>query len=105
MEFTKDQWYKHPDFRRELEDLFRTNRTLQIALAIVKQAGLKPTPTLSGIDLMHFFALQGSKRDGYFEAIRNLEDLSQPLKAPQKPDPKPWKTQPAGPDADITSAP
>lgn len=105
MEITKDQWYTHPEFRAELEVLFRTNPTLKIALAIVKKAGLKPTPLISGIDLMHYYALMGSKRDGYFEALTNLEDLSKQPQAAKPPDPPPWKTKPPGPDADTTSAP
>lgn len=105
MNITKDQWYAHPDFRKELEHLFKTNYTLQVALAIVKQGGLKPIPLVSGIDLMHFYALQGSKRDGYFEALTNLEDLSQQPKAAKPPDPPPWNSKPPGADADTTSAP
>ena len=105
MEITKDQWYQHPDFRKELEDLFKTNRTLQIAFAIVKEGGLKPIPTPSGIDLIQFFGLMGAKRDGYFEALKNLKDLSKP-QAAKMPEPLPWTTpQRSGPDADKTSAP
>lgn len=104
MTLTKDQWYAHPDFRRELEELL-ANRTMQIALAIVKQGGLKPTPIVSGIDLMHYFALMGSKRDGYFEGLTNLEDLSKQPQAAKLPDPRPWQTKPPGPDGDRSSAP
>lgn len=100
---TKDQWYAHPDFRKELTELLN-HPTFRVALALVNRAGLKPTPVVPNIDLMHFFALMGAKRDGYFEGLQNLLDLTQP-QATRPPEQPPWTTKRPGPDADHTSAP
>lgn len=106
MALTKDQWYKHPQFRSELAELLQ-NKTLQIALDMTRVAGLKPTPFPPGLDLMQFFALMGAKRDGYFEGLTNLEDLAKSPPPPKPPERKPFETprdtQPA--DNDRTSAP
>lgn len=105
MNITKDQWDSHPSFRKELAELLK-EQSLDVALSIVRDAGLQPTPILQGVDLIQYFAINGAKRDGYFEAITNLISLSKtkPTKTPAqaawtKPKPK------SAVDDDRTSAP
>lgn len=104
MALTQDQWYQHPSFRAELVDLLK-NPTLRIALEIVKERGLvstlQPGP---GVDMIDFFAIMGSRKDGYLEALINLEQLSKP-KPTTPPEQKPWKTPPKPADSDSSSAP
>lgn len=90
---TKEQWYKHPTLRGDLETLL-SNPVMVNALDIVFQHGVTSTPfPVNPVDLVHFFALMGAKRDGYIEALKNLRELTkaEPLK---QPDRKPWVSQP-----------
>lgn len=92
---TKTQWYRHPTLRSELEELLK-NPVLIAALEVVFQLGVKSTAfPVNPVDLVQFFALMGAKRDGYIEALANLQMLAKP-EPEEKPTPKPWDTpQPA----------
>lgn len=104
MALTKEQWYAHPEFHQELRAILQ-NKTLLAALDMVRDSGMKPTSITPGnVDLIQFFALMGAKRDGYFEALTNLVDLSktQPVRVPEQ---KPFETPRPTADNDRTSAP
>jgi hypothetical protein len=104
MKYTEAQWYQHPSFRADLAKLL-SDPVMVIALEIVKDAGAQSTNfATTATSLMEFFALSGAKKDGYREAIINLEGLSKPK--PAKPeDRKAWDTPPKPPDSDRASAP
>lgn len=107
MALTIEQWYAHPSFRQELVELLR-NPTLRVALEMVREKGLNSTLTPTGnTSMVEFFAIMGARKDGYHEALVNLEALSQ-AKSTAPPERKPWHTptppKPA-PDGDQTSAP
>lgn len=59
------------------------------ALQVVYELGLKPIPVPEGVNLIHFAALMGSKKEGYMSALTNLRALAKvtPVKAPE---PSPW---------------
>lgn len=99
---TKEQWYKHPTLAAELAEVL-SNPVLRVALDLVKDIGLRSTEFGSAHSLMEFFALKGAKKDGYLEALFNLETLSKPEPA-AAPALTPWVT-PIGADSDKTSAP
>lgn len=101
MTITKEQWYQHPEFRQELEEILK-NPTLRAALDLIRAQGLRSTLEVPGVNLIHYFALQGARKDGYMEALTNLEILSMPQPA-KGPDRKPW-TNPTPPAEDKTPA-
>lgn len=103
MTLTKDQWYDHPEFRQELEELLR-HPAMRAALDMCKEQGLRSTLAVSGLNLIHYFALQGARKDGYLECLTNLEGLAkpQPTKQPAR---EPWTADKPAADADKTSAP
>lgn len=89
-EITKEQWYSHPSFRQDLEKLL-DDPVFEIALSIVSRKGADSTSFIAGQNLIHFFALMGAKKDGYYEALKNLKQLAKP--EPNKtPTPKAWET-------------
>lgn len=101
---TAEQWYSHPTFRQDLEVLL-SNPVFLTALGIVQARGLKSSVFGPGIDLRDYFALNGAKKDGYFEALTNLVDLSNQPKAARPPDRPPWSTPRPGADGAEGSAP
>ena len=101
---TEEQWYAHPTFRQDLEVLL-SNPVFLHALGIVQARGLKSSVFAPGIDLRDYFALNGAKKDGYFEALTNLVGLSNQPKAARPPDRKPWSNSQSGPDGATGSAP
>lgn len=88
MSITKEQWFQQPGLQQELRELLK-NPTLQAALAIVKDQIFRPMQIPNEVDLMQYYAIMGARKDGYQEAIINLETLS---KSPPPPPPKtdPW---------------
>ncbi len=99
---SEKQWYEHPDFRRELEDLLN-HPTMQIALGIVTRKGSASTLPVSE-QIMEWFALMGAKKDGYAEGIANLIALSK-HSTPSPPARKAWDSPHKMPDNDASSAP
>jgi hypothetical protein len=87
-----EQWQQHPSFRKELEEIFN-HPTFKIALEIVKEAGNRPILPQAmppGVTLTEWGSMIGFKRDGYFEALTNLRQLSQTTAA-AKAGPRPWE--------------
>jgi hypothetical protein len=87
---TLDQWNKLPDFRERLAVLLR-DTAMVAALEVTLQKGVAPVAMPKGVDLMAFTALMGARKEGYVEALQNLQDLAElPTMIPKEE--KPWKT-------------
>lgn len=101
MSLTKEQWFAHPTFRKELAELL-DHPTLRVALDLVLDYGISPVALPTNVDLVHFAALTGARRDGYVECLTNLRLLAKnPTVRPDGP--KPWEdptlTEPAPTEA------
>ena|ERR1039457_6506713 len=93
---TLDQWNAHPSFRKELAGDLALPAVV-VALEMVKAQGTKSlTVPGSGVDIIHYFAIMGAKRDGCLETLINLQNLtnSEPAEVPER---QAWTT-PRKPD-------
>lgn len=90
-----DRWYADTSNRANLENLLR-NPVMADALRILFVKATEPVaPPAATYDLIQYGALLGYTRNGYFEALKNLEDLSrtQPVRPPER---KAWDNVPGG---------
>ena len=102
MNITKAQWFKHPSYQTDLQNLLN-NSVLQIALDICRDQNLTPVPITEKVNLIDYFAIMGSKKEGYNEFLINLRDLAQPEK-PLGPAKKAWEYESKPDDAGVTNA-
>lgn len=75
-QITKEQWDKHPSFRKELAEVL-SSPAFQAAYGIVLAKGLQ-TKSLPPSDPLHWAALMGQRKEGYLEALDNLTALTEP---------------------------
>lgn len=99
---TLTQWEANPEFAKELAEELKKPIMLA-ALTVLHEQGLRPIspPVGTTFDITQYGAFIGFKRDGYFEALKNLSLLSQRPVRSGKPEPKAWEdvTQPQPPSA------
>jgi len=85
-------WFKDERAIAEL-NVALNNEYVRRAISIVMRLGLpmqKETPV--GVDLLEFGALSNASREGYFQALRNLEALATaPTPAEKKQVARPWE--------------
>lgn len=87
-----DQWYEHPDRRRELQEVLELP-CMSEAFELVTERGVpKPEVCPTEVDFMAWNALQNARREGYFAALKNIRDLSKP-RASRKALPQPWDSE------------
>lgn len=79
---TQDQWYSDPGLRAEWEAILN-NPVTKIALSICADKALHPTAIPAGVDLIHFYATLGAKKEGYLDSLANLKALAKRPAAPQ----------------------
>jgi hypothetical protein len=90
---TYTEWYAHEDKVLLFKELLN-NPVLNQALEVVQEHGLpiaRPIP--SGTDLIQYAALTNARREGYFEALRNLRMLAVAPQPKETQELKPWKGQ------------
>jgi hypothetical protein len=81
---TPAQFRKSAPLREALAEVLERS-CVQRALAVLRENG-EPVEFLipPGVDFMAFNATQNTRREGYFQALRALEQLAQPLVEPPK---------------------
>jgi hypothetical protein len=89
---TLEQWRADANLRPELEKLL-TDPVMLIALDIVRQKATQPIIPPAGVDIVHFGSMMGYKRDGFFEALQSLINLSRVVKS-KPPEKSAWVTAP-----------
>lgn len=91
MSITQKQWDAHSSFRTDLKKLL-DDPVMQVALGIVLDIGTFPIPYPGGeVNLIHFAALTGARKEGCIEALKNLEMLAKtPAERPAVR--QPWAT-------------
>lgn len=89
---TLKEWAERPDLIADLRG-YLSSTSMRLAIEVLTDIGLPRTKfPASTPDLLVNTALLNAKREGYFEALRNLEALSRDR--PQKIDQDaltPWK--------------
>lgn len=91
---TLKQWDSEPSFHKELAELLNHPTAIK-ALEIVLHTGITPIPPPNNVNLIHFAALTGARKEGYIEALFNLRSLTQSASA-RPPDRRPWEATPPG---------
>jgi hypothetical protein len=83
-------WARREDLQLEWKQLWETNQALKAGFAVLRDIAW-PTqmqvPT--GTDSVQFNALMNARREGYFDALRNIEALKE-IKRQNQPLPEPW---------------
>lgn len=104
MTITLEQWRQHPSFQTELAELLK-HPALAVALDLVRHRGAHKLLTSVGTaSLIDYYGLIGAHREGYTSSLDDLIMLSKPTDT-RPPEEMPWKSKPAEPDGDRTSAP
>lgn len=88
---TYTEWYAHEDKVLIFKELLK-NPVLNLALEVVQEHGLpvaRPTP--AGVDPIQYGALINARREGYFEALRNLRMLAVAPQPKETQELRPWK--------------
>jgi len=84
-------WAKREDLQLEWKKAWEENQTLKAGLEVLKQIALPAeTRTPQGADVIQLNALMNARREGYYDAIRNIEALKE-IKTPNEALPEPWE--------------
>lgn len=85
------EWAKRDDLQLEWKRLWETNETLKKGLEVLKEVALPMESKVpQGYDPIDFNALVNSRREGYYDAIRNIEALKEVVR-PSENLPDPWE--------------
>ena len=78
-----NEWLKREDLQLEWKQLWDGNTTLKAGLEVLKNVGLPlETRVSQGSDAIQHNALMNARREGYFDAIRNIEALKEVKQQP-----------------------
>jgi hypothetical protein len=84
-------WAKREDLQLEWKRLWDTNDTLIKGLEVLKDVALPAEGRVTqGVDAIQFNALMNARREGYYDALRNIEALKEIVK-PNVITPEPWE--------------
>jgi hypothetical protein len=83
-------WAKQEDLQLEWKKAWEEIPALKAGLAVLVEAALPSEVKVpTGVDPIQFNALINSKREGYYDALRNIEALKE-FKKPLEVLPDPW---------------
>jgi hypothetical protein len=84
------EWAKREDLQLEWKRLWENNETLIAGLSVLKDVALPAESRVpTGVDAIQHNALMNAKREGYYDAIRNIEALKEIVR-PNVTIPEPW---------------
>lgn len=84
-------WAKREDLQLEWKNLWETNDTLKKGLDVLRDVALPAEGRIpEGLDAIQYNALMNSRREGYYDALRNIEALKEIVK-PNLVTPEPWE--------------
>ena len=84
------KWLEREDLQVVWKKLWDESEALKIGFSVLKEVALpQETRAPQGMDPIHFNALLNARREGYFDALRNLEALGE-TKKPTETLPDPW---------------
>ena len=83
-------WARREDLQLEWRSLWENNEALKAGFAVLRDAAWPmQSQTPAGVDAVQFNALMNARREGYFDALRNIEALKE-IKKQNEPLPEPW---------------
>lgn len=84
-------WSKREDLQLEWKKLWETNEALKAGFDVLREVALpiesRPPP---GTDLIDYSALLNSRREGYYDCLRNIDALKN-IKPQVENLPEPWE--------------
>jgi hypothetical protein len=85
------EWAKREDLQLEWKLLWDTNETLKKGLEVLKDVALpSEVRAPQGVDAIQYNALMNARREGYYDALRNIEALKEMVRQKQET-PEPWE--------------
>lgn len=83
-------WAKREDLQLKWKQLWETEEALKSGFDVLRDVALPlETKVPAGIDAVQYNALMNARREGYYDAIRNIEALKE-IKRANDPLPEPW---------------
>lgn len=84
-------WAKREDLQLEWKNLWDSNETLKKGLDVLRDVALPAEGRApQGVDAIQYNALMNARREGYYDALRNIEALKEIIK-PNVVNPEPWE--------------
>ena len=84
------EWAKREDLQLEWKQLWESNKALQAGFEVLRDIAL-PTEARpnAGVDLIQFNALMNTRREGYYDCLRNIQALKE-VRVKTQELPEPW---------------
>jgi len=86
---TLEDWKKRDDLQAELKHILTLPAFRGALEALTDFAAPKPSPAPQGVDLALWGALMNARREGFFDALRNFQALTEMAAQPAEL-PAPW---------------
>lgn len=84
------EWAKREDLQIQWKKLWETEEPLKEGFSVLLDVALPAeTRVPTGTDAIQHNALMNARREGYYDALRNIEALKE-VRKPQNPLPDPW---------------
>jgi len=83
-------WAKREDLQLEWKNLWENNEAMKAGFAVLRDVALPLESRVpAGTDAVQHNALMNARREGYYDALRNIEALKE-IKRTNEPLPEPW---------------
>jgi len=83
-------WAKREDLQLEWKTLWENNEALKSGFNVLLDVALPQESRVpAGTDAIQHNALMNARREGYYDALRNIEALKE-IKRTNEPLPEPW---------------
>jgi hypothetical protein len=84
-------WAKRDDLQLAWRQLWEENETLKAGYAVLRDVALPSEVRIpEGLDPIQHNALMNARREGYYDALRNIEALKEIVR-PTQVTPEPWE--------------
>jgi hypothetical protein len=84
------EWAKREDLQLEWKKLWETNEALKAGFDVLRDVAWPLESRVpSGTDAIQHNALMNARREGYYDALRNIEAMKE-IKRTNDPLPEPW---------------
>lgn len=87
-----NDWANREDYQLEWKKLWESNDALKAGFCVLREIALpQENRPPTGLDYIQHNALLNARREGYYDALRNIEALKE-IKKPTNQLPEPWSS-------------